>query len=308
MPEIGHNLLHFSIVEKIGVGEVFLAKDHKLGRDVALEVLPEEYAKDIDRVARFQRKAKLLETLKIPIFGALAVFLLSLFSSAAQPPQKDPACSTVSMPYEEVQPIAMALKEAAPVELRRSEPDALAKAWPVWAARRSTVAQERMTRGDEDTLGNLIIFGTSFTAQPRLIQKDLAPMNPAAAKGSSSAGSDIGSFSRKVFDARLDDFIRALEAPGTNDRLVYLRRLLERKNPGFSSTAGRAELRQYLIANLLRMLKEQQGYEKAIEEARRSGNSSTMLATSETLYRARGLSVDTALFPNYAVEESLKAI
>ena len=88
MPEIGHNLLHFSIVEKIGVGEVFLAKDHKLGRDVALEVLPEEYAKDIDRVARFQRKAKLLETLKIPIFGALAVFLLSLFSSAAQPPRR----------------------------------------------------------------------------------------------------------------------------------------------------------------------------------------------------------------------------
>ena len=51
--------------------------------------------------------------LKIPIFGAWAVFLLSVFLQAAQPPQREPACSVVSIPYEEVQPIAKALKEAA---------------------------------------------------------------------------------------------------------------------------------------------------------------------------------------------------
>ena len=229
-------------------------------------------------------------SLKIRISGVWIVFLLSVFSPAAQPPQRDSACSAVSIPYEEVQPIAKALKEAAPVELRRNEADVLAKAWPVWAARHSTLAQERMTQGDEDTLANLIIFGTSFTAQPRFTQ------------------SDIGPLARKVFDARLDDFIRALEAPGTNDRLVYMRWLLESKGHSLSSTAGRAKLRQYLIANLLRMLREQQGYEKALEEARRSGNPDAMFAASETRYRTRGLSVDTALFPNYAVEEALKAM
>jgi SAM-dependent methyltransferase len=246
--------------------------------------------------------------LKISILGTWAVFLLSFLSPAAQPPQRDPACSPVSIPYEEVKPIAMALEEAAPAELRRNEPDDPAKAWPVWAARHSAVAQERMTRGDEDLLGNIIIFGTSFTAQPRIIQKDLASTDPAAAKSSQSAGSDNGSLPRKVFDTRVDDFIRALEAPGMNDRLVYLRRLLERKGHSLSSTAGHAKLRQYLIANLLRMLREQQGYEKALEEARRSGNPGTMFAASETLYRARGLSIDTAIFPNYAVEEALKAM
>jgi Tol biopolymer transport system component len=66
MPEIGQMISHYSIVEKIGkggMGEVFRAKDQKLGRDVAIKVLPEEFARDADRVARFQREAKLLASL-----------------------------------------------------------------------------------------------------------------------------------------------------------------------------------------------------------------------------------------------------
>ena len=45
------------------MGEVFQAKDQVLGREVAVKVLPEEFAKDADRVARFQREAKLLASL-----------------------------------------------------------------------------------------------------------------------------------------------------------------------------------------------------------------------------------------------------
>jgi serine/threonine protein kinase/Tol biopolymer transport system component len=74
MPEIGQNLAHYSIVEKIGkggMGEVFRAKDQKLGREVAIKVLPEEFAKDADRVARFQREAKLLASLNHPNIAAI---------------------------------------------------------------------------------------------------------------------------------------------------------------------------------------------------------------------------------------------
>ena len=46
-----------------GMGEVYRAKDQKLGRDVTIKVLPEEFASDADRVARFQREAKLLASL-----------------------------------------------------------------------------------------------------------------------------------------------------------------------------------------------------------------------------------------------------
>jgi serine/threonine protein kinase len=60
MRGIGQSFSHYSITEKIGkgvMGEVFRAKDQKLGRDVAIKVLPEEFAMDADRVARLQREA-----------------------------------------------------------------------------------------------------------------------------------------------------------------------------------------------------------------------------------------------------------
>jgi len=49
-----------------GMGEVYRARDSKLGRDVALKVLPEAFARDGERMARFQREAKVLASLNHP--------------------------------------------------------------------------------------------------------------------------------------------------------------------------------------------------------------------------------------------------
>ena len=52
MPEIGQPIARHRILQKIavgGMGEVYRAKDQKLGRDVAIKMLPEEFAKDVDR-------------------------------------------------------------------------------------------------------------------------------------------------------------------------------------------------------------------------------------------------------------------
>jgi serine/threonine-protein kinase len=53
------------------MGEVYRAKDQRLGRNVAIKVLPEEFARDTDRVARFQREAKLLASLNHPNIAAI---------------------------------------------------------------------------------------------------------------------------------------------------------------------------------------------------------------------------------------------
>ena len=71
---IGKLLAHYQIASQIGkggMGEVYQAKDQKLGRDVAIKVLPAEFARDADRVARFQREAKLLASLNHPNIAAI---------------------------------------------------------------------------------------------------------------------------------------------------------------------------------------------------------------------------------------------
>ncbi len=71
---IGKTLVHYEITAAIGkggMGEVYRATDSKLGRSVAIKVLPEEFAQDTERVARFEREAKLLASLNHPNIAAI---------------------------------------------------------------------------------------------------------------------------------------------------------------------------------------------------------------------------------------------
>src|SRR5207249_2726306 len=55
-----------SLLGKGGMGEVYQAHDAKLGRDVAVKVLPNKFANDPDRLSRFQREAQILASLNHP--------------------------------------------------------------------------------------------------------------------------------------------------------------------------------------------------------------------------------------------------
>ncbi len=74
---IGKTLSHYKVIEKIGqggMGEVYRAEDTSLKREVAIKVLPEQFTKDPQRLARFEREAQLLASLNHPNIAAIRSF------------------------------------------------------------------------------------------------------------------------------------------------------------------------------------------------------------------------------------------
>src|SRR5919106_3259066 len=65
----GTSLGPYEVISKLGeggMGEVYRARDTRLDRDVALKILPETFAQDTERLARFEREAKTLASLNHP--------------------------------------------------------------------------------------------------------------------------------------------------------------------------------------------------------------------------------------------------
>jgi serine/threonine protein kinase/Tol biopolymer transport system component len=106
---IGQTLAHYRVTAAIGaggMGDVYRATDTKLGRDVAIKVLPSELARDPERLARFEREAKLLASLNHPGIAQIYGFESSL-------PPGGPATHFLAMELVEGEDLAERLKRGA---------------------------------------------------------------------------------------------------------------------------------------------------------------------------------------------------
>ena len=104
-------IAHYRITAKLGeggMGEVYRATDTKLGREVAIKVLPESFAQDPTRMARFEREAKLLASLNHPniahIYGVEENALVMELVEGESP--KGP------LPFEDAWKIALQIADA----------------------------------------------------------------------------------------------------------------------------------------------------------------------------------------------------
>ena len=99
-----------------GMGEVYRAKDTKLGRDVAIKVLPESFAHDAERMARFEREAQVLASLNHPHIATIHGLeesngVRALVMELVEGPTLAERIGGRAMPLEEALPIAKQIAE-----------------------------------------------------------------------------------------------------------------------------------------------------------------------------------------------------
>jgi hypothetical protein len=172
-------------------------------------------------------------------------------------------------------------EDAAPIFAALEQPLPQIDDWPSWIAERDRETRARVADGDQASIVNWLLFGTSFTREPRIID-DL------------SESADI----TRVLTRRVDDLIRALDRRAGDERLEFARHVL-----GSGESA-----RRRLVAALDRLSKEQDVLASRDRDARQLGDSRLEFAERSRIYRGRGLSTDTSLRSSFAVDEALRQI
>lgn len=163
-------------------------------------------------------------------------------------------------------------------------------AWDEWIRTRDAEVRGRIDRGIEDSISNLILYGTSFTALPRVESVE-------------RAASETGELNQTTIK-RIHALTVALALPGSakNQRVHFVRVFLERKG------IPKDSVEKFFTDNLTRFIAEQAAYQKKLADAAAGADPSAVYLTRGTLFESRGLSVDTSLLPNFALQETLRVM
>lgn len=173
------------------------------------------------------------------------------------------------------------------------------KSWHEYVLARDREVRARLEQGDLDTLANLLLFGTSYTKQPVI--------TPALLNEISSGATQEQSAAWNIYRQRLHDLTVGLASPGTNPRLIYMRRLVEKQGLHFVTAAELDDAQKFLATNLVRMLRDNQRFAAALETARKADADAEFQSRSR-VFEQRGISLDTTLLPNFAIEDALRHI
>jgi SAM-dependent methyltransferase len=180
------------------------------------------------------------------------------------------------IPYESVKPILAAQRDRLPADLKNADE---AK-WRAWSRREDETIRARLAQGDLDSMVNLLLYGTSFTRQPRIRMEALAE--------ASKSG---------VLRGRVDDLVTGLRNPGANERLLFVQHLIRNQEIDPDSP----EAGTFVYDNLLRVMKDR----RALAERARNTPPASLLDRS-SLFDDRGLSLDTAILPDFSIEQALR--
>jgi hypothetical protein len=208
----------------------------------------------------------------------LVILMLALHASAAD---------RVFAPYAAVKPVLEALRDRVPSDLKNAEE----AQWDMWRRKEDKAIRGRLEQGELDTLVNLLLFGTSFTGQPRI---QISNLTEASRSG--------------LLRARLLDLLRSLRAPQGNERLNLMRDLLRSKGIDSDATQNDGQAGVFVLENVERVLKELREYARRAQDAKRPNDAHVEFDERSRLFRDRGISTDTSMLPGFGIEQALREL
>jgi hypothetical protein len=207
------------------------------------------------------------------LLTGLLAYTCTLFAQAT------PVVEFISL--EQATPVIRSFADLLPPDLPKL-PVLNTTSWSSWLQTNDREIRARLDRGEEDTLTNLLRFGVTFTNEYRIDDEYLARY------GESTL---VNSFAEN----RARDLVKALAAPNPSEGLVRMRAFLEGKGFALKTPEQRAKARQYLLANLARMREDFLKY-----------RSQTKDETRFQLFKDRGISLDTNLWPDFLLDEHFR--
>ncbi len=191
----------------------------------------------------------------------------------------------LNISYSDARPILETLRsDLLPPQLRTLTPAQREAAWPEWISRRDAEIRARLAAGDEDSVVTFLLFGVTFTGQPRY-----SFSTAAAGRAPATVASD------PAVQGRIRDMVAGIVSPGANERLQFARRVVERHGVDLTTAAGGQQAEQVLRDALTRMLAD---YDTYFRDS----------SPGATLFRNRGLSSDTSIYAAFAIDAALEDV
>ena len=238
------------------------------------------------------------------LLGLIALFCtvsLSCQQSGRQKPESQPSPIAVDsvrfIRFSQAEPVLRALSASLPEGLVHTLAARDESEWNKYVRDKDAEVRRRLHDGDLDTLANLLLFGTSYTSANPMTPELLKTIR---AESAQAARTDVGS---QALLKRLDDLTARLSRPGANERLKYFHDFLATEQYRFETADELLRVKRFLGSNLIRMLHEDASYAAALAEAQRMEMAGFQKRSQ--VFAQRGISLDTSLFPNYAIEEAL---
>jgi len=203
--------------------------------------------------------------------------------------------------WSEARSIVERLPDALPRSLAEIPPAERPSRWAGWLATRRQALVARVAQGDVDSVVNLLLFGTSFTKQPRITAKLLRDLDQRWKAGDKSAQETLA----RQYQQRATDLVSAAADPRAGERMRDVRRVLAMHGHDVTTSNGRSTAIDYLFTNVARVREEAAKLAADLEAARSATDSTAGFAERSRIFRDRGLAGDSSVLTQFAVDRAI---